>query len=54
MTAVKRVDLRRHSAIITGALNMETAQLAAPSQSVEKGGRKEIKRTINMQLFRTK
>lgn len=34
MTAVKRVDLRRQSAIITGALNIETAQLAAPSQSV--------------------
>lgn len=33
MTAVKRVDLRRHNAIITGALNIETAQLAAPSQS---------------------
>lgn len=33
MTAVKRVDLRRQSAIITGALNIETAQLAAPSQS---------------------
>lgn len=34
-TAVNRVDLRRHNAIITGALNIETAQLAAPSQSVD-------------------
>lgn len=36
MTAVNRVDLRRHNAIITGALNIETAQLAAPNQSVNK------------------
>lgn len=40
MTAVKRVDLRRQSAIITGALNIETAQLAAPSQS---GKRNQLK-----------
>lgn len=34
MTAVKRVDLRRQNAIITGAVNIDTAQLAAPSQSM--------------------
>lgn len=34
MTAVKRVDLRRPNAIIIGALNIDTAQLAAPNQSI--------------------
>lgn len=35
MTAVRRVDLRRQNAIISGALNIETAQLVEPSQSVD-------------------
>lgn len=47
MTAVNRVDLRRHNAIITGALNIETAQLAAPSQSVDKNNEREIKIEMN-------
>lgn len=36
ITAVKRVDLRRHNEIIIGAVNIEDAQLAAPNQPVSK------------------
>lgn len=34
ITAVKRVDFRRHNAIMIGVANIEEAQLAAPSQPV--------------------
>lgn len=47
ITAVRRVDFLRHKAIIIGAANIDTAQLAAPNHPVfiseGKKGDKKIK-----------
>lgn len=46
MTAANRVDLRRQNAIITGALNIDTAQLVAPNQPMR------MKRIRNSNIIR--
>lgn len=51
MTAANRVDLRRQNAIITGALNIETAQLVAPSQPTRKNNNKNNTNIIRILLL---